>query len=369
MGKYDRYGVYGSRTGEPEGPGRTIARFDGRTFEGSNEYNCFWVYEKPRNIPGWDRWDQVVYGPHIHKYPEVIYLMGSNKEDPLDLGATIDFRLGPEMEAYSLTRSCLIYIPANFPHGFWQIKEVKRPFIVFDVNQSPTHTEKALRELVPAKLRQKLLFIDQGYDSEERVVQRPEKIGAAPALAKGAPRTGKYDKHIVSGLRPDEHESSGRSIAHIDSDTFEGSHEYWAHWAYEQPLNVPGWKNWPDITHGPHMHKYPEVVAILGTDPDNPEHLGAEFWAGLGPELVMSMDRTTKLGFLPAHFPHGPSTVMKVTRPFIFVEVNQSVRHTEKALFELVPDQAERDKMMWTDMGYDGTWERKITWPKGMGYK
>lgn len=368
MGKYDYLSTYGAAKGEPEGPGKTIARINGEKFEGCNEYNCYWLFEKPMNIPGWTEWDQIIYGPHTHKYPQVIYLLGSDREDPLDLGATVEMCMGPEQEKYTLTRSCLIFIPANFVHGWWVIREVKKPFIVFDINQSTTHTEKALPELVPEGLRKNMVFIDQGYASSERIVRRPEKIGKKSVQNKGNPKTGKYDKYILSGLRPGERDSSGKSIAHIDGDTFEGANEYWSHWAFEQPLNVPGWKNWPDITHGPHMHKHPEVVAILGTDPDKPQDLGAEFWAGMGPELEMSLGTTTNVGFLPPHFAHGPSTVLKVTRPFIFIEVNQSPRHTEKALVELVPDPKEREKMMFTDIGYD-SWERKITWPKGLGYK
>lgn len=368
MGNYDEYQVFGLKPGQQEGPGFTVARFDGYTFEGSNEYNCFWLYEKPRNFPGWERWDQVVYGPHVHKCPEVVYLLGSNCEDPFDLGATVEFRMGPEMEAFSLAKSCLIYIPAGMPHGFWQIKEVRKPFIVFNVHQSPIHTEKALREMVPEDLRQALYFVDQGYDGRERVEQRPDRFGAAPALPPGAPRSGKYDKYILTGLRPGERDSTGRSIAHIDDTDFEGANEYWAHWAYDQPLNIPGMKNWWDITHGPHKHKFPEVVAILGSDPDHPEVLGMEFWAGMGPEMEMTLGSRTNVGFLPPHFIHGPSTVKKVTRPLIFIECNQSPIHTEKAMFELVPGQAERDKMMWTDIGYEPQ-ERKVVWPKGLGYK
>ncbi len=369
MAKYDEYSVFGSRTGAPEGPGRTIAIFDGRTFEGSYEYNCFWVDETPHNIPGWKKWDRVAYGPHTHRAPQVIYLLGSNREDPLDLGAAVEFHLGPELETFTLTRSCLIFIPANFVHGWWVIREVNKPFIVFSVLQSTAPTEKSMKELVPAGLRQNMLFVDQGYESDKRVAAWPPNIKSLKPVGQGgSASTGQYDKYIISGLKPGERDSSGKSIAHIDGDTFEGANEYWAHWAFEKPMNVPGWNRWDDITHGPHMHKFPEVVALLGTDPEHPQDLGAEFWAGMGPELVMSLVNTTRLSFLPPHFAHGPSTVKKVTRPFIFIEINQSPKHTEKALVDLVPDPGEREKMMFNDVGYD-SWERKIIWPKGLGYR
>ncbi len=42
--------------------------------------------------------------------------------------------------------------------------------------QSPTHTEKSYQELVSDQERDNLLFIDQGYDSEERVLKLAKKM-------------------------------------------------------------------------------------------------------------------------------------------------------------------------------------------------
>jgi hypothetical protein len=347
MGKYSKFSVSEDRTGKNEGPGVTIGRFDGKVFEGSNDYNCFWMYQTPRNVPGWTKWDQVIYGPHMHKQPEVIYLLGSDPKNPFNLGARIEMHIGPELETHVITKSCLIFIPANLVHGWWVVHEVTRPFIVFDINQSPTHTEKALRELAPVELRKNMLFIDQGYVNDKRLVQWPEEMGrekvSKPGKTPEFSKTGKYDKYIISGLGPGERDSSGKSIAHIDGDTFEDANEYWAHWAFERPLNV-------------------------GSDPDNPKYLGVDFEAYSGPEMERDPSTDSRISFIPPHFPHGPSTVQKVARPFIFIEINQSPKHTEKGLVEMVPDQKQRDRMMFYDAGYDSP-ERKITWPKGMGYK
>lgn len=177
---------------------------------------------------------------------------------------------------------------------------------------------------------------------------------------------GKYDKYFISGVGPGEPEGSGKTIAHIDGDTFEGANEYWVHWAFEKPQNVPGWDEWADMVHTPHKHKHPEVVAMLGTDPDNPLELGAEMEAYIGPEKEKNIITKSTLSFLPADLPHGPSIVRKVTRPFIFVEINQSPKHTEKGLREMVPDEKERDHMMFMDEGYEND-EKQIQWPKGIG--
>jgi hypothetical protein len=64
-----------------------IGHFDGSVFQGSNEYNCQWIYQKPRNIPGWDEWEDITHAPHVYKFPEVVALLGAYPDDPLDLGA------------------------------------------------------------------------------------------------------------------------------------------------------------------------------------------------------------------------------------------------------------------------------------------
>jgi hypothetical protein len=369
MGKYDKYSVSGPGPGEGDGTGKMIGHFDGATFEGSHEYSCHWAYEKPRskNLPGWKEWDQVIHGPHVHKYPEVIFHLGTDPKNPMDLGAEVVMHMGPEMEEYVITQSSLVYIPANFIHGWWYIKKVTRPFIIFEINQNGIHTEKSYPELVPEEVRKRLMWVDQGYISPERIMHWPEINGQKMAASlKEKPQTRKYAKYFFSGPGPGEGEGTGKCIAHIDGDIFEGANEYWAHWCFEKPRNVPGWKEWDDVTHSPHVHKYPEVVAMLGTDPDDPMDLGADIDGYLGPDMEKSPVTRSTLTFMPANFVHGPSTVKKVTRPFIFIEMNQSPKHTQKGLKELVPDQKERDRMMFIDAGYDSA-EKRILWPKGVG--
>jgi hypothetical protein len=175
----------------------------------------------------------------------------------------------------------------------------------------------------------------------------------------------KYTKYCVSGPWPGDGEGTGKMIGHFDGTNFDGSCEYNCHWAYLKPRNVPGWTEWDQVIHGPHEHKYPEVIFHLGTDPDNPMELGAEMDGYMGPDIEKNLVTKSNLTFMPAEFIHGPSIVGKVKRPFIFIEINQSPKHTEKAMIDMVPEE-ERDKMMFTDVGYDSP-ERRVRWPKGIG--
>jgi quercetin dioxygenase-like cupin family protein len=64
---------------------------------------------------------------HTHDNPEIIIFLGSNPEDPYDLGGEIEFWL--EDEEYNLTKSCFIWVPRNMKHCPMVIKRVDRPII------------------------------------------------------------------------------------------------------------------------------------------------------------------------------------------------------------------------------------------------
>ena len=182
--KYTKYSITGPIEGGGEAIGRTIGYFDESVYEGSNEYSCRWFFQKPRNVPGWTEWEQVVHGPHTHKYPEILFHLGTDAENPMDLGAEVVFHMGPEMEEHVITESTLVFIPANLVHGWWYIRKISRPFILFTINQSGKHTEKSFPELVPQEIRERLMYIDQGYDSPEKITHWP--AGVASNYSKGA---------------------------------------------------------------------------------------------------------------------------------------------------------------------------------------
>jgi hypothetical protein len=64
---------------------------------------------------------------HVHDYPEVLIFLGSNPEDPHDLGGEIEFWL--EEEKYDLTTSCFIWVPRGMKHCPLVIKRIDRPII------------------------------------------------------------------------------------------------------------------------------------------------------------------------------------------------------------------------------------------------
>ena len=175
--KYGKYFISGP---SPEGEAmKIIADLNGDLIQGSNRYLVNWVSHSPAELFGVTSWDQISHGPHVHKSAEILMHIGTNPDDPFDLGGEVELFMGPEMEKHIITKSTVVYIPPNFIHCPWTIKRVDRPFIMIQVNQEPRHTEKSLKKLVPEKDMDRMLFIDEGYDSQERVMQFPKgsKLG------------------------------------------------------------------------------------------------------------------------------------------------------------------------------------------------
>jgi hypothetical protein len=174
-----------------------------------------------------------------------------------------------------------------------------------------------------------------------------------------------YDKYVISGQQPGDPPASGVKIAWVNMEKFKGSHQYHIHWVYEKPRGITGAESWKNMSHGPHEHKQPEIVAHIGTDPYHPMDLGGEVWFYLGKERELHKITKSCLVYLPEGFIHSPWEIHKVTRPFVIVTVMQEEEHTEKPHPELCTEEENLKKMMYIYQGYENK-ERKIVLPPDM---
>jgi hypothetical protein len=105
--------------------------------------------------------------PHIHKDAELLFHIGTNPDDPMDLGGVVQMYMGPEMEKHVFDKSTVIWIPPNFIHSPWRPLATTRPWIFIEVNQGPRHTEKSFRQLLPQELRDAIpwdrMWPDEGF--------------------------------------------------------------------------------------------------------------------------------------------------------------------------------------------------------------
>ena len=100
--KYGKYlATYEYKPGEVQAGGRaTVARVDDSVFKGSHFYWVHW--NNPPSASDAPRPPGALGGhpPHIHRDAELIFLIGTDTNNPLDLGAEVEFCLGPEMEKH-----------------------------------------------------------------------------------------------------------------------------------------------------------------------------------------------------------------------------------------------------------------------------
>jgi hypothetical protein len=94
---------------------------------------------------GW-RWEIPTPDPvefaHTHDFDEVLCFIGTDPNNPRDLGATIEFTMGDEVHTFDKT-TC-VYVPKGLSHCPFLHKRVDKPFIlvVFAMNKKyPTIEE------------------------------------------------------------------------------------------------------------------------------------------------------------------------------------------------------------------------------------
>jgi len=147
-----KYGKYFLELKQPPGKpfamGPVLGHFGDETIKGSNFYFLHWVL--PHEVPKM----KLGHPPHIHKEAELLFHIGTNPDDPTDLGAEIEICMGPELEKHVITKSTVVFIPPNCIHAPWNPIRTWRPWIFIEVNQGLRHTEKFYPQLLTREQRE-----------------------------------------------------------------------------------------------------------------------------------------------------------------------------------------------------------------------
>jgi hypothetical protein len=104
-----------SDTKEAADPIKRIIYIDDRIIPGSFYVEAVWVVG---SVPK-------VHPIHHHDKDEILGFVGSNMDDPTDLGAEIDFVI--DGEKTTITKTCFIHIPAGVKHGGLHFRKIDRP--------------------------------------------------------------------------------------------------------------------------------------------------------------------------------------------------------------------------------------------------
>ena len=161
----------------------------------------------------------------------------------------------------------------------------------------------------------------------------------------------KYRKYFTTELTKEEKSigfgASPMFTVFCDNDIIEGCQFFSAMLMGPSATKVAG--------HGPHKHKDPEVLVALGTDPDHPQELYAEYEVFMGPEMERHVVNKPSLVFIPGDFIHCPFRIIRADRPFIFIEAQYALKEIEVPFRNMVPENM-RDKYIFLDL--DGSSEK-----------
>ena len=81
--------------------------------------------------------------------------IGTDPNNPSDLGAEIEMYMGPELEKHVITQTSAVFIPANFIHSPYRIKKVYRPYITIMIIEGPERSEELHPEVLHHEIRKR----------------------------------------------------------------------------------------------------------------------------------------------------------------------------------------------------------------------
>jgi hypothetical protein len=163
--KYGKY-IYKYDSDYQHSLGTMLVRIDNNTWNGCQFYMVHWIMPGRETL--FEDREYAGHPPHIHKDAELLFHIGTDPDNPYDLGGEAILYLGAEMERHVITETCVIWIPPNFIHAPWRPTNTRRPWIFIEVNQGPLHTEKSFRQLLPKEAREAFdwstRWLDEGYE-------------------------------------------------------------------------------------------------------------------------------------------------------------------------------------------------------------
>ncbi len=125
--KFEKF-IMNDFNAEKDDIGTLLYRLDEEKVSGIPFFtDCAWVWPKPEEIV-------MEAKSHSHEFDEIITLFGTDPEDPRDLCGEVEFWL--DDEKYTLTKSCIIYVPKGLRHCPMIFRNVKRPIFHYIVGDA-----------------------------------------------------------------------------------------------------------------------------------------------------------------------------------------------------------------------------------------
>jgi hypothetical protein len=247
---------------------------------------------------------------------ETLIHLGNNPDDPLDLGADVDFYLGKGkwQEHYKLNRATAVHLPHAMWHCPWKVEKIRTDMSWVNVRVGLV---KGMKGGMPG-----------GAPGGA--------LGGAPGGAPSGPPGGNaaggeenesqeerakarmsgylFNKYLLSGAPGGmKNPEGGEWIAYNDCTRIDAG--------LLMRIIRYNSKGAPYSIIDTQAHEYASLFIFLGTDSDDCTNLGAEVEMLIGPEQEKHTISKSAYVYVPAETAHGPFKVTKADRPFNFLEI------------------------------------------------
>lgn len=110
---------------------------DGKSIPGAFQMNtCLWCKPNAEAIRA--NPESQVGKAHSHPYPEILGFVGTNPDDPWDLGGEVEFWV--DGECHRITKSTMVFLPPNLPHcPLMTVSQGDKPILHFSVVMNDTY--------------------------------------------------------------------------------------------------------------------------------------------------------------------------------------------------------------------------------------
>lgn len=140
---------------------------------------------------------------------------------------------------------------------------------------------------------------------------------------------GKYGEYIVQDLKEPGHITDefrahyrefARRILYMDTNVVPGAFQMNTSWYINR---TPA-----EELHGEHTHDFPEMIGFYGSDPDNPNDLGAEIEFNIEGEKHLLTK--SSLIYMPPGVRHLPLAVVNISRPVFHFSICVNPEYVDK---------------------------------------
>jgi hypothetical protein len=252
---------------------------------------------------------------------EIEYLIhiGNDPDDPLELGADVDFFMGKGkwLEKYELTNTTAVYLPDGLWHCPWKVKKIRTPMNWVNVRVGDASSGAIPPGMPPGA---------EGGVPGDMPGGAP---GGAPGggmpfgdltplseEAQAAAKTSNYvfDKYLLSGVPKDMQDPvGGKWIAYTDCTKIAGGAltRIIRYRPEKAPYNIIDRQT----------HEYGSIFFFLGTDHEDCSKLGAKVELLIGPEKERHVIDKSAMVYVPKETAHGPFKVLDADGQFNFIEI------------------------------------------------